>query len=137
MDYQTFEPVTSSRQTNKQKLHRNNFSELNHNFFAKPKITKRPLTNSQNQSQAQNYYQNVPQQASPTVFFNDQSRATMDRSKNYQFFHQNKNVTNKHNTRNQPHYSEDEDYNSQNRQRLSTSQHNNNWNIDQPDPIYH
>ena len=32
--------------------------------------------NSQNQSQAQNYYQNVPQQASHTLFFNDQPRVT-------------------------------------------------------------
>ena len=45
-------------------------------------------------------------------------------------------MTNKHQTRNQPHYSEDEDYFSQNQQRYSTNQLNKNWNIDQPDPIY-
>ena len=65
---------------------------------------------SQNQSQAQKFNQNVPQQASDTVFFNDESRSTMDRSENYPFFQQNKNMTNKHHKRNQLHYSEDEDY---------------------------
>ena len=34
--------------------------------------------NSQNQSQTQNDIQNVPQQASHTVFFNDQPRATLE-----------------------------------------------------------
>ena len=42
--------------------------------------------NSQNQSQTRNYNQNVLQQASHTVFFNDQPRATMDRIENYPFF---------------------------------------------------
>ena len=46
--------------------------------------------NSQIQSQSQNYNQNVPQQASRTVFFNDQPLATLGRSKNYPFFQQNK-----------------------------------------------
>ena len=91
---------------------------------------------SQNQSQAQNYNQNVPQQASHTVFFNDQPRATMDHSENYTFFQQNKNMSNKHLTRNQPHYSDDEEYYGQNQQRFSTNQNNIMWNFDQPDPIY-
>ena len=59
--------------------------------------------NGQNQSQTQNYIQNVPQQASHTVFFNDQPRATLDCGKNYQFFPQKKNMTNKYRIRNQPH----------------------------------
>ena len=46
--------------------------------------------NSQNQSQAQNYNQNVPEQASHTLFFNDQPRVTMDRSENYPLFQQKK-----------------------------------------------
>ena len=45
-------------------------------------------------------------------------------------------MTNKHHTGNQPHYSENEEYYSQNEQRFSTNQQNNNWIIDQPDPIY-
>ena len=45
-------------------------------------------------------------------------------------------MTNKHHTGNQPHYSENEEYYSQNEQRFSTNQQNNNWVIDQPDPIY-
>ena len=41
MDYQTFKPVTTSRQTNKQKTsNRNNFSDHNYNFFAKSNATK-------------------------------------------------------------------------------------------------
>ena len=91
---------------------------------------------SQNQSKEQNFNQNVPQQASHSVFLNDQLRATLDRSKKYPFSQQNKNMTNKHHKRNQPHYSEDEDYYSQNQQQFSTNQHNNNWNIDQPDSFY-
>ena len=54
----------------------------------------------------------------------------------YPSFHQNKNMNNKHRTRIQPHYSEYEDYSSQNHQRFSTNQQNNNWNVDQPGPIY-
>ena len=38
-------------------------------------------------------------EASHTVFFNDQPRPTMDRSENYPFFQQNKNMTNKHHKR--------------------------------------
>ena len=45
-------------------------------------------------------------------------------------------MTNKRHLRNQPHYLEDENYYSQNQQGLSTNQQNNNWKIDQPDPIY-
>ena len=89
MDYQTFKPVTPSRQTNKQKtFNRNNFSDQNCNFFAKSK-KKNPYTNSQSQPQAQNYNQSVPQQSSNTAFFNDHPQATTDRSKNYPFFQQN------------------------------------------------
>ena len=91
--------------------------------------------NSQNQSQAQNYNRNVPQQASHTVIFNDQPRATVDHSGNYPFLQQN-NITNNHHTRNQPPFSEDEDYCSQTQQRVSTNQQNSNWKNDQPDPIY-
>ena len=82
--------------------------------------------NSQNQSQAQNYNRNVPQQASHTVIFNDQPRATVDHSGNYPFLQQN-NITNNHHTRNQPPFSEDEDYCSQTQQRFSTNQQNSNW----------
>ena len=54
--YQTFKPVTTSRQTNKQKTsNRSNFSGHNYNFFAKSKTTKPPYMNNRNQSQAQNY----------------------------------------------------------------------------------
>ena len=114
MDYQSFKPVTTAKQTNKQKTSKRNiFSDLNYNFFAKSKTIKPPYLNSQNQSQAQNYNQNVPQHASHTVFFNDQARATMECSKNHPFYQQNKNMTNTHHTRNQPHYSEDEIYYSQ------------------------
>ena len=75
MDYQTIRPVTTLRQTNKQKtLNRNNFSAPNYNFFQKSKTRKPPITNNQNQSQSQN--QNVPQQAPQSVFFNDQRSAT-------------------------------------------------------------
>ena len=52
MDYQTFRPVTTSRQTNKQKTsNRSNFSDHNYNFLQKSKTTKPPNTSSQNQSQ--------------------------------------------------------------------------------------
>ena len=44
-------------------------------------------------------------------------------------------TTNKHHIRNQPHCSEDKEYYNQNQQRVITNQHNNSWNIDQPDPI--
>ena len=91
LDSQTFKPVRTSRQTNKQKTSkRNNFSDHNYNFFAKSKITKPPYMNSQNQSQAHNYKQNVPQQATHTLFFNDQPRVRVDRSENYPLFQQKK-----------------------------------------------
>ena len=93
MDYQTVKPVKTSRQTNKQKTsNRNNFSDDKYKLFAKSKTTKSPYMNSQSQSQAQNYSQNVPQQAFHTVFFNDQPRDALDRSKNYPFFQQTKNM---------------------------------------------
>ena len=137
MDYQTFEPVMTTRQTNKQRTsNRNNFSDYNYNLFAKPQTTKSPYMNSQNQSRAQNYNRNVPQQAPHTVFSNDQPRATLDTFQNYPFFQQNKNMTIKHHLRNQPHYSADEEYHNQNKQRFNTNQRNNNWNNDQQDPIY-
>ena len=79
MDYQTFRPVTTARQTNKQKTSNGkNFSDRIYIFFAKSKTTKPPHMNSHNQSESQN--QNVPQQASQSEFFNDQPRATLDRS---------------------------------------------------------
>ena len=85
MDYQTFRPVTTSRQTNKQKRsNRNNFSDHNYNFFQKSKTPKSP-SNSQNQPQTQN--QSVPQQASQAVFFNDYPRATLDHNENNPFSH--------------------------------------------------
>ena len=83
--------------------------------------------------QSQN--QNVQQQASQSVFFNDQPRATLDRSENYSFFQQNKNKANKDHTRSQPHYSEDEEYYYQNQQ-FNTNHHHKKWNIEQPDPFY-
>ena len=43
MAYQTFRPVTTSRQTNKQKMsNRNNISDHNYNFFQKSKNNKTP-----------------------------------------------------------------------------------------------
>ena len=136
MDYQTFKPVTTSRQTTKQKTsNRNNFSDHSCNFFCKIQNNYTPYMNSQNQSQAQNDNQNVPQQAFHTAFFNDQLQTTTDCSENYHFIQQNKIMTNKHHSRNQPNYSENEDYHSHNQQRLSTNQQNNNWNIDQPYPF--
>ena len=45
---------------------------------------KTPNTNSQNQSQSKN--QIILKQASRSVFFNDQPRASLDRSENYPFF---------------------------------------------------
>ena len=61
MDYKTLRSVTTSRQTNKQKIsNRNNFSDHNYMFFAKSKPTKLPNMDIQNQSQSQN--QNGPQQ---------------------------------------------------------------------------
>ena len=77
---------------------------------------------SQNQSETRKYNQNVPQQASHTVFFNDHPRDTLGRSENYPIFQQNKNMTNKHHIRNQPHYSEDEEYYHQNQQRFKANQ---------------
>ena len=90
IDNQTFKTKTTSRQTNKQKTSNRNFSDHYYNFFAKSKTTKPHHKNSQNQSQSQNYNQSLPQQASHIVFFNDQPRTTLDRSKNYPFFQQNK-----------------------------------------------
>ena len=103
-------------------------------FFAKFQTTKSPNMSSQNQTQSQN--QNIPQQTSQSVTFNDQPEATLDRCENYPFFQQNKNITKKHHIRNQPHYSKDEEYYHQNQQRFITNQQNNNFNIDQPDPFY-
>ena len=58
-------------------------------FLTKPKTTKPPIMNSQNQLQSQN--QNVPQHTSQSVFFNNQPRATVDHSErptigHYPFF---------------------------------------------------
>ena len=44
--------------------------------------------NSENQSQAQKHNQKVQQQASHSVLFNNQPRATLDRRENYPFFKQ-------------------------------------------------
>ena len=69
LNYKTFKPVTTSRQTNEQKtFYRNNFSGHNYNLFANSKTTKPPFINSQSQPKAQNYNHNVQQQASNTVF---------------------------------------------------------------------
>ena len=87
--------------------------------------------NTQNHSKSQN--QNVPQQTSQSVIFNDQPQATLDYSKNYPFFQQHINITDKHHFRNQPHYSEDEEYYPQIEQGSNANQQNDNWNIDQPD----
>ena len=98
--------------------------------------------NKQNYSSSQT--QNIPQPTSNSVFFNDQPRTTQDQSKNYPFsFQQNKNNTNKYYTRNQPPYytahyspSEDEECHNKNHQRFRTNQQHNQWNTDQPDPVY-
>ena len=55
-------------------------------------------------------------------------------SKNFSFFQQNKNITNKHYTRNQLPYSEG--YFSQNQQRFTTNQQNKNWDTYKPDYIH-
>ena len=68
--------------------------------------------------------------------FNDQPRTTLDCSKNYPFFQQNKKITHKHRIINQPCYSEDEKYYPQNQQRFNKNKQNKKWNIDQPDPTY-
>ena len=60
----------------------------------------------------------------------------MDHRENYPFFQQNRNMTTKHHTRNQPNYSEDGEFFSQNQQRFSTNQQKNYWNNDPPGPIY-
>ena len=86
--------------------------------------------NSQNQSEAQNYNQHVTQQASQSFFSNGQPRATVDCSKIFPLFQQNKNVTNKHLKRSQSHYSEDEDYYSQNQQCFKANQQKINQNFD-------
>ena len=89
MDYQTFRSAATSRRTNKQKIpNRNNLSDHNYKFFAKKKMAKLPYMISQNQPQAQNCNQQVPQQASYSVFFNDQQRSTVDCSENFPFFQQ-------------------------------------------------
>ena len=45
-------------------------------------------------------------------------------------------MTNKHNIRNQPHYSKYEEYYHPNQQRFNKNQQINKWNNDQPDPTY-
>ena len=45
-------------------------------------------------------------------------------------------MTNKHHIRNQPSYSEDEEYYHQNQQRFHANQQNYSWNVYQPDRIY-
>ena len=128
MEIQTFRLVTTSRQTNKQETS-NRITSLIITifFFAKVENNKTLNTNSHSQSQSQS--QNVRQQASQSAFFNDQPRAAPDRSENYPFFQQNKNIAIKHHARNQPHYSEIYEYSYQN-QRFNTNNHHNNLNID-------
>ena len=69
------------------------------------------LTTQKNKNAAfpQTTIHSTVKQASQSVCFNDQPQATLDRSENYPFLQQNKNITNKHQIRNQPHYSEDEE----------------------------
>ena len=65
--------------------------------------------------------QNIPQPSSNSVNFNGQPRSSQEQSKNYPFFLQNKNNTNRYHIRNQPPYytttyfpSDDEEYYNQN-----------------------
>ena len=131
MDYQTFRPVTkpSYRQ------HKTNFAEHNYNYVYGPKTTK---TNTNTQKIAQN--QNITQSISNSVNFHDQPRSSQEQSKNYPFFQQNKNNTNKYHTKKQPHYyaqnyfpSDDEEYYNQNYQQIYLSQRPRSYTIDHPD----
>ena len=57
MNYQTFRPATTLRQTNKQKFVSRNYFQIITTIFCKKKtnkITKPPYMNSQNQPQAKN-----------------------------------------------------------------------------------
>ena len=142
--------MTASRQTNKQKHQTEITSQTLTIIFSKnPKQQNPPILVKINRNHKLKMYHKklLNQYFSQSTFFfnqffsinkllnqNDQPRATLDRSKNYPFFQQNKNIANKH-VRNQPHYSKDEEYYYQN-QRFNTNNHHNNWNIDQPDPFY-
>ena len=70
-----------------------------------------------------------------SFFFNDQQRDTVDRSEEFPLLHQSKNINAKQFTRNQPHYSEDEDYFQPKPTTIYHKSTKNSWNIDQPDPI--
>ena len=83
MDYQTFRPLTTSDKQISKRCQIEISSQIITFFLQKFKTRKPPNTNSQNQSQSQT--QNVPQQASQSVFFNDQPRATLDCSENCPF----------------------------------------------------
>ena len=76
----------------------------------------KPINTMRNQSQEHRYTQQTPQPVSQSVFFEEKRKTTTDRHKNYPFFQQNKNSTNKLFIRSQPHYSEDEDYFKQKKQ---------------------
>ena len=71
------------------------------------------------------------------VLLNEKRKTPTDRTENCPFFRQNRNPTNKQLTRNQPHYSEDEEYFHQNQLHYKNIPRKNNWkNIDQPLNIY-
>ena len=119
-----------------QTSHRNNFAEHNYNYVNGPKTTK-PKTNTKNLF-AQN--QNIPQPTLNSVSFHDQPQSSQEHSENYPIFKQNKNKTNKHHTKNQPHNnaqnyfpSDDEKYDNQYHQRIYSSQRPHSYSIDQPD----
>ena len=82
----------------------------------------------------------MPQPNSNTVNFHDQLRSSQEQNGNYPFFLQNKNHTNKYNTKNQPHYyaqnnflSDEEKYYKQNNQRFYSNQRPRSYSIEQPD----
>ena len=79
----------------------NNFAEHNYNYVNGPKTTQ-PKRNTQNFFFVQ--IQKKPQPILNSVNFHDQPRSSQEQSRNYPFFQQNKNNTNKFYTKNQPNY---------------------------------
>ena len=83
MDYQTFRPMTKPPQ--KQRIFsRSNFAEHNYNYVNRSQTSKPPRTNQHNCSFSQR--QNLLQQTSNFVNFNDNPRNPKDPSENYPFF---------------------------------------------------
>ena len=82
-----------------------------------------------NQPEEQNYTQQKPKPVSKLVFFDDKRKTLMDRIESYPFFQENKNNSNKKQfTKNQPHFSEDDEDFNQNQQQYSNIPRKNQWN---------